>query len=242
MSMRRSSRTKQRKWFHFLPLLLVVSVGSFVVGTRFVATRPPPLTHPLTGRIIPGIATDAAWMDRPERQREEAPDRALQLLGIAPGMSVADVGAGTGYMTTRIAKLVGPMGSVYANEIQPAMLRMIEAKASLEHLANIQVVQGTDDDTRLPSRAIDVALLVDVYHELRHPQAILQSVRNSLKPHGDLVVIEYRKEDPTIPIADTHRMSITEMRAEIEAAGFTFDRVIEELPRQHILVFHSPTS
>lgn len=98
------------------------------------------------------------------------------------------------------------------------MLRIIKAKASQQQLAHIQVVQGTEDDTGLPPSAVDVALLVDVYHELRHPQAMLGSIRRSLKPKGELILIEYRKEDPSIPIADAHRMSVAEMRAEIEAA------------------------
>lgn len=122
------------------------------------------------------------------------------------------------------------------------MLRIIKAKASQQQLAHIQVVQGTEDDTGLPPSAVDVALLVDVYHELRHPQAMLGSIRRSLKPKGELILIEYRKEDPSIPIADAHRMSVAEMRAEIEAAGFTFDRLIEDLPRQHMMVFRSPAS
>lgn len=166
----------------------------------------------------------------------------MQLIGLTPGMSVADGGAGTGYTTVRIAKVVGPTGHVYANDIQPEMLRIIKAKASQQQLAHIQVVQGTEDDTGLPPSAVDVALLVDVYHELRHPQAMLGSIRRSLKPKGELILIEYRKEDPSIPIADAHRMSVAEMRAEIEAAGFTFDRLIEDLPRQHMMVFRSPAS
>jgi predicted methyltransferase len=240
MSPRPSSRAARTKWFRLLPVLFVAGIASFVVGTRFVATRPAPLAHPLTGRVIPGVATDTTWMDRPERQRDEAPDRAVQLIGLTSGMSVADVGAGTGYMTVRVAKLVGPTGKVYANDIQPNMLRIIEAKASQQQLTNIEVVQGTEDDTGLPASAVDVALLVDAYHEFRRPQAMLGSIRRCLKPHGELILIEYRKEDWSIPIADTHRMSVAEMRAEIEAAGFTFDRLIEDLPRQHIIVFRSP--
>lgn len=239
MNRRSSSRAAPARGVRFVPVLLVASLVSFVVGARFVVTGPPS-AHPLTGRVIPGIATDATWMDRPERLREEAPDRALRLIGLTSGMSVADVGAGTGYMTVRVATLVGPAGKVYANDIQPDMLRIIEAKASQQQLTNIEVVQGTEDDTGLPASALDMTLLVDVYHELRHPQRMLESIRRSLKPNGELVLIEYRKEDSGIPIADTHRMSVIDMRTEIEAARFSFDRLIEDLPRQHIIVFHSP--
>jgi ubiquinone/menaquinone biosynthesis C-methylase UbiE len=120
------------------------------------------------------------------------------------------------------------------------MLRIIEAKALQQQFRNIVVVQGTEDDTRLPANAVDVALLVDVYHELQRPRAMLGSVQRSLKPRGELIVIEYRKEDPSIPIADPHRMSVAEMRAEIEGTGFAFNRLIEDLPRQHIIVFRIP--
>jgi ubiquinone/menaquinone biosynthesis C-methylase UbiE len=155
-------------------------------------------------------------------------------------MTVADVGAGTGYMTVRVARLVGPTGKVYANDVQPAMLRTIEAKVREQQLANVEIVQGAEDNARLPADAVDLALLVDVYHELRQPQAMLHSLYRSLRPNGRLVLLEYRKEDPRIPIADTHRMSIAAVRTEVEAEGFAFDRVIEELPRQHIIVFRKP--
>ena len=121
------------------------------------------------------------------------------------------------------------------------MLRIIQDKARTEHLSNVQIVQGTETDTRLPDNAIDLALLVDVYHELWHPQNMLQSIRRSLKPNGELVLVEYRKEDPSIPIADTHRMSVADVRTEVEAEGFTFDRLVPGLPRQHIIVFRKRT-
>ena len=222
------------RWLRFLPVLLLGGIGSFLIGARFVVTRP---AHPLTGRIIPGIATDASWLDRREREAEEDPDRALDLVGIAPGMAVADVGAGTGYMTIRIARLVGPTGKVFANDVQPMMLRLIQEKARQQRLGNIEIVQGLEEDARLPANAVDLALLVDVYHELHHPQMMLQSIRRSLTPNGRLVLIEYRKEDPQIPIAITHRLSVLEARAEIEAEGFALDHIAEGLPRQHVIAF-----
>ena len=126
--------------------------------------------HPLTGRQIAGIATDAAWLDRASREREEAPDQALQLIGIHAGMVVADVGAGSGYMTTRLAALVGPTGRVYANDLQPQMLQIIQDKARAAGLSNVEIVQGSEADARLPEGTIDLALLVDVYHEMWQPQ------------------------------------------------------------------------
>jgi predicted methyltransferase len=230
------SATRQAR-FYIAVILLGLAffyAGTHLVVTRQAAARP---VHPLTGRQIAGIATDAVWMDRPGREEEEAPDQAVRIIGVRPGMVVADVGAGSGYMTTRLARLVGVEGKVYANDIQPNLLRLIAQKAQREAMSNIEVVQGTDTDTRLPTATIDLVLLVDVYHEFWHPQAMLQSIRRALKPAGNLVVIEYRKEDPSIPIAYTHRMSVAEVRTEVQAEGFTLDRTVEELPRQHILIF-----
>ena len=220
-----------------LILASVLGLVSFCAGlyVRTAVVRAP--VQPITGRRIAGIATDRVWLDRPSREREEAPDQALTLIGIQPGMVVADVGAGTGYMTVRLAVLVGPGGKVYANDLQPDMLQAIRTKAQAARLPNIVVVQGTETDSRLPDNAIDLALLVDVYHEFQHPQEMLRSIQRSLKAHGELVVVEYRKEDPAIPIADTHRMSVANLRTEIEAEGFRFDRLATDLLRQHVVVF-----
>jgi len=215
---------------------LVLGGAAFYAGTHLVAPRTVAV-HPLTGRRIAGVATDQSWLDRAEREQEEAPERALDLIGLEPGMVVADIGAGSGYLTTRIAARVGPTGVVYANDIQPAMLETIDRKARAAGLANVRLVQGTQIDARLPDAAVDLALMVDVYHEMAHPQEMLRSIRRALKPSGRLVLIEYRGEDPRIPIAPTHRMTVADVRAEVQAEGFTFDRVIEELPRQHIISF-----
>jgi SAM-dependent methyltransferase len=221
----------------YLPLFVFFSLAAFVAGIYLVAARSAPPIHPLTGRQIAGIATDAAWMDRAARESEEDPERALDLIGVASGMVVADVGAGSGYMTVRLARRVGPSGTVLANDVQPALLTMIRDKARALQITNIRTVQGTESDARLPEGTVDLALLVDVYHEFRNPQAMLQSIRRALKPGGRLVLVEYRKEDPRIPIAPTHRMSVAEARTEVEAEGFAFDRLAPGLPRQHIIEF-----
>jgi ubiquinone/menaquinone biosynthesis C-methylase UbiE len=140
-------------------------------------------------------------------------------------------------MTIRIARLVGPTGKVLANELQPRMVQLLRDTIAHERLDNVEVIQGTEDDARLPANSVNLALLVDVYHELRHPQAMLASLRNSLRPTGRLVLIEYRQEDPRIPIAALHRMSLAGLRAEVEPAGFELDSVDETLPRQHVTVF-----
>jgi len=226
-----------------LALAALLGLASLYIGTRAGGwLSPAPAVHPLTGRPIAGIATNASWMDRAEREQEEAPAEALALIGIRPGMVIADVGAGSGYMTMRMAPMVGPAGKVYANDIQPGLLRMLQDKARAAHLTNVEVVLGTETETRLPEHAIDLALLVDVYHEFRRPREMLQSISRSLKPGGELVLVEYRGEDPNVPIARTHRMSVADARTEVEAEGFTFERVVPGLPRQHIIIFRTPTA
>ena len=221
----------------FLGLAALVGAASLYAGLRVGSVRPPQAVHPITGRPIAGIATDARWMDRASRQREESPERALSLAGIEAGMTVADIGAGSGYMTMRIAPLVGPTGKVYATDIQPALLQRLQQKISASGVSNVEIVLGTDTDARLPESTVDVALLVDVYHELQHPREMLRSIRRSLKPDGRLVLVEYRKEDATIPIAPTHRLSVAAATAEVESEGFRFDHLNSDLPRQHVLVF-----
>jgi ubiquinone/menaquinone biosynthesis C-methylase UbiE len=206
-----------------------------------VSAQQSPPTHPLTGRQIASVYTDTRWLDRAQREEEEQPDRALELVGITPGMIVADVGAGSGYMTVRLARRVGPSGKIYANDLQASMLTLLQDKVRSETLTNVVFVQGTETETRLPASAIDLAILVDVYHEFWNPQQMLRSIRQSLKPNGQLVLLEYRKEDPRLPIMADHKMSVAEVRTEIEPEGFVFDRLIPDLPRQHIIVFRRPT-
>lgn len=195
--------------------------------------------HPVTGRHIAGVMSAAGsdWLDRPEREEEEHPDQALQAIGIRRGMVVADVGAGSGVMTFKMAKLVGPSGKVYANDIQPQMLEIVQTRAQRDKVTNVQTVLGTVSDPKLPAGAIDLILLVDVYHEFSQPQAMLDRMREALKANGRLVLLEYRKEDPTVPILPDHKMSVSEVKAEVEPEGYQFDQVIEVLPRQHIIIF-----
>jgi ubiquinone/menaquinone biosynthesis C-methylase UbiE len=195
--------------------------------------------HPLTGRQIAGVmsAAGSGWLDRPERESEEEPDKALEAIGIRRGMVVADVGAGSGYMSFKMARLVGPPGKVYANDVQPEMLEKLRARAQHDKVTNVETILGTFTDPKLPAGKIDLILLVDVYHEFSQPQVMLQRMREALKPDGRLVLLEYRKEDPTVPIRPEHKMSVTEVKTEVEPEGFQFDQVIEVLPRQHIIIF-----
>jgi ubiquinone/menaquinone biosynthesis C-methylase UbiE len=200
-------------------------------------------THPVSGRRIANVMghEGAAWLERPEREQEEAPSKAIAALDIRPGQVIADIGAGSGYYTLRLADAVGARGRVYATDIQPEMLALIKRKidAGLPG-KNVELILGTETDSRLPAAAIDMALMVDVYHELAQPQTFLRSVKSALRPDGRLVLIEFRKEDASVPIRPEHKMSVREARMELEAEGFRLDRVIDVLPWQHILIFRRP--
>lgn len=212
-----------------------------LLGTVFATAQQiaSPGVHPISGRryALTMSYLGADWLDRSERVQEEEPDVALDALKLAPGSTVADVGAGSGYMTVRMAKRVGPAGKVYANDIQPQMLNLLRQRLDREKIANVELVLGTYDDPRLPANSVDLILMVDVYHEFSQPQAMLRRMRESLKTGGRLVLLEYRKEDPSIPIRPDHKMSVAEAKMEIEAEGFTLGSVDGRLPRQHILVF-----
>ena len=198
-----------------------------------------PGVHPLTGRHIAGVCGFGGcetWLERPEREQEENPDGALDALNLKPGMTVADVGAGTGYMSLKMAKRVGPSGKVYAEDVQPEMLQRVRANAQKAKVSNVETVQGSFTDPMLPKGQMDLVLLVDVYHEFSEPQKMLRGIRESLKPDGRLVLLEYRKEDPKIPIREEHKMTVAEVKTELEAEGFILGPVIETLPRQHILI------
>jgi len=209
--------------------LLVLAAASFLFGQG---------EHPVTGRKIAGVmgVQGADWLNRPEREQEENPEGALDALGIRPGMVVADVGAGTGYMSLRLAKRVGPAGKVYANDLQPEMLRRLQQNAAKAKIANVELVLGEEADPKLPAGRMDLVLLVDVYHEFSKPRQMIDKIRESMKPDGRLVLLEYRKEDPNVPIREEHKMSVAQVKAELEPQGFVLSQVIETLPRQHILI------
>ena len=195
--------------------------------------------HPVTGRRIASVMGigGAEWLERTEREIEEMPETALDKIGLKPGMVVADVGAGVGYFTVRLAKRVGPEGKIFALDVQPEMLAKLRRHAAESKLTNIQPILSSESDPRLPENCCDLILMVDVYHELSQPQVMLRKMRRALKNDGRLVLLEYRKEDPHIPIRSEHKMSVAEAKAEVEAEGFKLDSVLKDLPRQHIFVF-----
>ena len=166
----------------------------------------------------------ADWLERDQRLDEEAPDEAIRLLKIPSGASVADIGAGSGYMTVRLSAQVGPTGRVYANDVQPQMIEILRRRLDKRKITNVVLVQGEIDDPRLPAATVDLALMVDVYHELSQPQQMLRHIREALKPGGRLVLLEYRKEDPSIPIRLEHKMSVARSEARGRSRGI---RVVE---------------
>src|SRR6266404_4466980 len=211
---------------------------SSMLAAAIVAAQTPGV-HPISGRRFAPVMgyQGADWLERAEREDEEAPDVALNVLKIAKGSAVADIGAGSGFITERLAARVGPTGKVYANDVQPQMLQMLAGRLAKKKITNVTLVQGAIDDPKLPPESVDLEIMVDVYHEFSQPQAMLRKLREALKPGGRMVLLEYRKEDPAIPIRPEHKMSVAEAKMEVEAEGFTLSKVDESLPRQHILIF-----
>jgi SAM-dependent methyltransferase len=179
------------------------------------------------------------WLERDEREAEEAPSKAITALQLAPDAVIADIGAGSGYYSFRIAPLV-PSGRVVAVDIQPEMIEFLSTKAKETGVDNIQPHLGAENDVKLPADSLDAALLVDSYHEFSHPAEMLASLRSALKPGGRLYLIEFRAEDPNVPIKDLHKMSEAQARLELEGAGFKFISNLDVLPWQHLLIFEKP--
>src|ERR1044072_218875 len=177
-----------------------------------------PGVNPATGRAYqPPMSGDGApWLERREREDEENPDLALRLLRIKKGATVADIGAGSGYITLRMAKIVGPMGKVYASDIQAGMLTLLQQNMARAKGDNIVPVLGAFDDPKLPADSIDLAIMVDVYHEFSEPQKMLQRIRTALKADGRLMLLEYRAADPKVPILPDHKMAKAQVKQELE--------------------------
>jgi SAM-dependent methyltransferase len=213
-------------------LMMLTAVG--VVGAQLAPGR-----HPVSGREYarPMGVAGAPWLERAEREQEERPTRAIEIMKVAAGMAVADIGAGSGYFTERLARLVGPRGHVYASDIQRGMLDLIQQRIIRERLANVTLILGEPANPKLPDAALDLALMVDVYHELGDPRAVLAHIRRALKPTGRLVLIEYKGEDPSIPIIPSHKMTVAQAKLEVEHEGFALATADSSLPRQHVLIF-----
>lgn len=177
-----------------------------------------------------------SWLERPSRASEERPDLLVEELRLEPGMTVADIGAGSGYLSRLIAPVVGP-GRVFAVDVQPQMVALLRELSQKPGFRNIVPIQADPDNVRLPPASIDLAVLVDVYHELAFPYEVMRSLIRALKPGGRVVLVEYRGEDPAVPIKPLHKMSEAQVRREMKMLPLSWERTSERLPMQHIVVF-----
>jgi SAM-dependent methyltransferase len=181
----------------------------------------------------------ADWLERPGREQEEAPDVLVRELRLQPDDVVADIGAGTGYFTFRMSALV-PRGRVLAVDIQPEMLDLIRERSERDAIDNVEPVLGRIDDPSLPEAGVDVVLIVDAYHEFSHPMEMMRGIVRGLRPGGRVVLVEYREEDPDVPIKPLHKMSEAQARREMAAAGLVWVETRDVLPRQHLMIFQKP--
>lgn len=237
---------------NWLAMLVLAAAGAWA-GTaahaqqeaeRYTMVRPSAdgIGKRYLGREISGVMgwQGAAWLEREEREKEERGDLLLRELGLRPGMVVADIGAGTGYYARRIAPLVGAGnsgGMVVAVDVQPEMIQMLDDLAKKANLPNIKPVLATVDNVNLPAASVDLAIMVDVYHELAFPYEVMESVVRALKPGGRVVYVEYRAEDPKVPIKALHKMSEAQVKKEAAAHALVYERTASTLPWQHAVVF-----
>ncbi|TMH54248.1 MAG: class I SAM-dependent methyltransferase [Betaproteobacteria bacterium] len=182
----------------------------------------------------------AEWLERPERVEEERPELLLSALELKPGMTVADIGAGTGYYSWRMAQRVGANGTVYAVDIQPEMISLLEQQMSRRRAANVKGVLGGLTDPGLPPASVDLALMVDVYHEFEYPYEMLAAIVRALKPGGRLVFVEFRAGDAAVPIKPLHTMTDAQVRKEAAVHALEWVKTAHDLPWQNAVVFRKP--
>ena len=232
---------------YFLLLMLLVSAcdtGRVKTQQTVAAVYTTKTPHPdgtgkiYLGREIASVMSAAGgdWLERNTRQEEENVALAIAKLGLQGNSVVADIGAGTGYYTFRIAPKI-PQGKVYAVEVQDEFISALKTRQQELGLANVEVIKGTSQSPNLPAASVDLAIMVDVYHELEYPQEMLQALHQALKPTGKLLLLEYRAEDPAIPIKELHKMSVAQANKELSANGFKLFRREDFLPIQHFLLY-----
>ncbi|HTD86056.1 MAG TPA: methyltransferase domain-containing protein [Candidatus Binatia bacterium] len=179
----------------------------------------------------------ADWLERPERNAEENTELLIKSLPVKSGEVIADIGAGTGYFTRQLATKVGPKGKVLAVDIQPEMIALLTNRMATLRVSNVQAILGTIVDPNLPAASADWVLMVDVYHEFSHPYEMMHAICKSLKPNGKVIFVEFRGEDPAVPIKPLHKMTEAQVRKEMSLHPLEFRETIGVLPRQHIIIF-----
>jgi predicted methyltransferase len=203
------------------------------------ATRPvyPPGTY--MGRRLATTMSHigAPWLTRDTRASEENPKRLMAALALLPGQTACDLGAGNGYHTLMMAAAVAPTGRAIAADLQPKMLALLQGRAKAANITNIEVVLSDANDSKLPTAGCDVVLMADVYHELSDPAAVLAQLQRVLKPTGTIALVEFRAEDPEVPVKELHKMSKAQILREYQANGFTLVRSVDDLPWQHLMFF-----
>lgn len=227
-----------------LVLVLVVSAANASTPPTYHVGRPSDegIGKFYEGREIARVMgfEGAEWLERPTREAEERTDLLLEELHLSSGMVVADIGAGSGYLSRRVATRVAP-GAVYAVDVQPGMVALLRQLAARPGLGNLIPVLGAADDVKLSAGSLDLAIMVDVYHELEFPREVMLSIVRALKPGGRVVLVEYRAEDPTVAIKALHKMSVAQVRREMRHLPLVWERTSERLPIQHIIVFRKAT-
>ncbi|MBS2020124.1 MAG: class I SAM-dependent methyltransferase [Deltaproteobacteria bacterium] len=206
-------------------------------ATASAAGVDPPGTYMGRTLATPMGWQGADWLERDDRDATERPEHVLDVLGVGPGAVVGDVGCGSGYFTTRLAKRVGPSGRVLATDLQPQMLDLLRKKLDAQKIGNVVPLLATETDAKLPRGELDLVLMVDVYHELPRPAETLAQIRAALKPTGRVALVEYRAEDPDVPIKPEHKMTLAQIKKELGANELVFRSSDESLPRQRIVIF-----
>ena len=229
-------------WINWgLSPIFLLAVLALAAEGLYTAVPPNPegIGKVYMGRQIAHVMSyhGADWLERAERTREERPDLVLAALPLKPGMAVADIGAGTGYYARRMAERVGTSGVVYATDIQPEMLQLLEQEASARGITNVKPVLATTTDPKLPPESIDLAVMVDVYHELEYPHETLSGIVRALKPGGRIAFVEFRANDPKVPIRVLHTMTEEQIRKEAAVHPLEFERTVRGLPWQHVVIF-----
>ena len=230
--------TAARPWLMYVVAILLCASSVAQESQPADEKLPPPLSE-YKGRFIAQTMhyTGAEWLVRNEREREERCSLMLAKLGVTPGMNVCDMGCGNGFYTVKMAKMAGDKGHVYAVDIQPEMLEKLKQRTKLAKVENYTPILGNIVDPKLPKGKIDLILLVDVYHEFSNPEEMLAAMREALAPKGLAVLVEFRAEDPNVPIKPEHKMTKAQVLKELRPNGFKLNKEYEKLPWQHMMFF-----